>query len=641
MIVKMKFVNITGPRGDIDRVMDLYLSRYEIQLESALSELKTVDNLRPFVEINPYKEALDKARQFVGYLEDPGAVTPSTELGLDDMFELLRNANHQYMDYQKQTDQLKNEQETLRDKIRLLEPFRALDCNLHATLQFRYIQYRFGRISLESHHRLERYLMEDLDAVFVESTRDDSYVYGAYFVSSGEAQKVDAVFRSLHFERIQLPDEFECTPDEACHQLKKQVASLQEQIDSITQSLRTMLTDQAPDLVASRNRLEELATNFDVRKLAARVDDNKEDYYILCGWMAEDDVDKFLQEIKEDDKVFVVVEEDRDNYFGEPPTKLENPKLFKPFEMFISMYGLPAHNEMDPTIFVALTYSFIFGVMFGDVGQGLCLVMGGGLLYHFKKIALAGIISTAGIFSTIFGVLFGSFFGFEDVIPALWLQPIKHMTTLPFLGKLNTIFIVAVAFGMLVIIVSIVLNIVNAFRAHDSEAAWFDANGIAGLVFYASVVAVIVLFMTGHKTPAGFVLAIMFGVPLLLILLKEPLMRKIQKRSDKMEESTGMYLVQGFFELFEMLLSYFSNTLSFVRIGAFAVSHAAMMEVVLMLAGAESGSPNWVIVVLGNIFVCGMEGLVVGIQVLRLEYYEMFSRFYKGSGREFKPYKTI
>ena len=100
-----------------------------------------------------------------------------------------------------------------------------------------------------------------------------------------------------------------------------------------------------------------------------------------------------------------------------------------------------------------------------------------------------------------------------------------------------------------------------------------------------------------------------------------------------------MTVVQAFFELFEVLLSYFSNTLSFVRIGAFAVSHAAMMEVVLMLAGAENGaSPNWIVIILGNAFVCGMEGLIVGIQVLRLEYYEMFSRFYKGDGRPFKPF---
>ena len=106
-----------------------------------------------------------------------------------------------------------------------------------------------------------------------------------------------------------------------------------------------------------------------------------------------------------------------------------------------------------------------------------------------------------------------------------------------------------------------------------------------------------------------------------------------------MPEEKGMFFVQGFFELFELLLSYFSNTLSFVRVGAFAVSHAAMMEVVLMLAGAEAGgSPNWLVVIFGNLFVCGMEGLIVGIQVLRLEYYELFSRFYRGTGRAFKPY---
>ena len=93
MIVKMQFVNISGPRSDIDRVMDLYLSRYEIQLESALSELKTVDNLRPFVEMNPYKDALVKAVQFVGFLENPEETEPDTSLGLNDIFELIRTMN--------------------------------------------------------------------------------------------------------------------------------------------------------------------------------------------------------------------------------------------------------------------------------------------------------------------------------------------------------------------------------------------------------------------------------------------------------------------------------------------------------------------------------------------------------------------
>ena len=114
----------------------------------------------------------------------------------------------------------------------------------------------------------------------------------------------------------------------------------------------------------------------------------------------------------------------------------------------------------------------------------------------------------------------------------------------------------------------------------------------------------------------------------------------MERKAEIMPKEKGMFVVQTFFELFEVLLSYFSNTLSFIRVGAFAVSHAAMMEVVLTLAGAESGSVNWIVIVLGNIAVCGLEGLIVGIQVLRLEYYEMFSRFYKGTGREFISYKS-
>ena len=208
----------------------------------------------------------------------------------------------------------------------------------------------------------------------------DSFVYGAYFVSPGAAQKVDAVFRSLHFERIELKDEFDGSPAYAYQSLENAIARINLEIQDLDKSAGEMLATRAPQLVASKNRLEELSNNFDVRKLAARVEDKKEDYYILCGWMAEDDVEKFLEEIKDDDKVFVVVEDDHDTYFGEPPTKLENPKLFKPFEMFIQMYGLPAHDEIDPTVFVGLTYSFIFGVMFGDVGQGLLLLIGGSLI---------------------------------------------------------------------------------------------------------------------------------------------------------------------------------------------------------------------------------------------------------------------
>ena len=154
------------------------------------------------------------------------------------------------------------------------------------------------------------------------------------------------------------------------------------------------------------------------------------------------------------------------------------------------------------------------------------------------------------------------------------------------------------------------------------------------------VIAVFTAFGSSHRKIGFAFILVFFILPLAAMFCKEPLGRLVAKDHSKPEEGVGMFIIQSFFEMFETLLSFFSNTLSFVRIGAFAVSHAAMMEVVLMLAGAANGgTPNWIAVILGNAFVMGMEGLIVGIQVLRLEYYEMFSRFYRGDGRPFVPFR--
>lgn len=636
MIVKMKFLTITAHKKDIDRICDQYLSKYEIQLENALSELKTVDNLLPFIEVNPFKDPLDKANQFANYIEGD-EIEENKSFTQEEMFSLIREMNQTYMNFREHEDELKKQQEHCREVLRLVEPFRSIDFSIHDVTQYRFIKFRFGRVPVDYYHKLEKYVYEDLDVVFLEGSRDASHVYGAYFSAEGNIEQTDAILKSLHFERLRLPDEYDGTTREVCKKLTEEIARLNQEILSTDEKIREAFRENGAKLLAVRRRLQELSSNFDVRKLAALVENKRGDHFILCGWMPEDQAALFMDEIKKDPDVFVIVEDNHEEYFSEPPTKLKNPKFFKPFEMFIRMYGLPAHNELDPTIFVALTYTFIFGAMFGDVGQGLCLFIGGALLYKLKKINLAGIISIAGIFSTFFGFMFGSVFGFEDIIEATWIRPISHMTTLPFIGKLNTVFIVAIAFGMGIILLSMIFHIINAKKAHDTEAL-LDQNGISGLVFYGAVVLTVVLFMTGNPLPGTIVLVVMFGIPILLMMFKEPITNKLEKRLEHSEEGKVMFVVQAVFEMFETLLSYFSNTLSFVRIGAFAVSHAAMMEVVLMLAGVETGNPNWAIVVGGNLFVCAMEGLIVGIQVLRLEYYEMFSRFYKGTGREFKPY---
>ena len=178
--------------------------------------------------------------------------------------------------------------------------------------------------------------------------------------------------------------------------------------------------------------------------------------------------------------------------------------------------------------------------------------------------------------------MFGSFFGFEGtIIKPMWLSPMHAMMKLPFVGQLNTVFIVAVAFGMALILLAMVFQIINAKKRGDKENLLFSPNGVAGLVFYGFLVLTIVLYMTGHKTPGNIMMIIFLGIPVIMFLQKEPLGQLVEGKKPKAEGGVGMFLVQGFFELFETMLSFFSNTISFVRIGAFALSHAAMMEVVL------------------------------------------------------------
>ena len=638
----MKFLSITGPKADIDRVVNTYLSRYEIHLENALSELTEVQNLTPYLEINPYKEALSTVNSFCEELKAPDEI-PVKDTDIKQALATVRHIQAKSQEMTQQRTDLEKQKARLEESLRIIQPFRSIDYDLSSILNFQYIHYRFGKIDKEYYQKFEKYIYENIDALFIKCDEDDRYIWGIYFTPEKEANKIKAVFSSMHFERIFVPDAYNGTAKQAYETLSSQLKDVNEKLEKCALQRKALFANNAQDIVCAKAAISRFSGNFDVRKLAACTHGNKDVFYILCGWMTEKDAKSFQNDIKDDSSIFCLVDGEDDGSIKpgshtQPPTKLKNPKLFKPFEMYIKMYGLPAYNEMDPTWFVAITYSFIFGAMFGDVGQGLLLFIGGFLLYKFKNITLAGIISCAGVFSTFFGFMFGSIFGFEDVIPALWLRPMNNMMTVPFIGKLNTVFIIAIGFGMCLILLCMVFNIINARKAGDVEKTWFDTNAVAGLVFYGSAAVSIALIVSGHALPGGIVLFVMFGVPLLVIFFKEPLTNLVEKKSEIMPKQKGMFFVQGFFEMFEVLLSYFSNTLSFVRIGAFAVSHAAMMEVVLMLAGAESGSPNWIVVVLGNLFVCGMEGLIVGIQVLRLEYYEIFSRFYKGTGRIFEPF---
>lgn len=638
----MKMLTISGPKDDIDRMVDVYLSKYQIHLENALTELYGAKTLRPYVSSSPFKEYLERINILIDYigpdaLEDVQNVEENNAT-LETIQHLIKQLEKDTNPYHQKVVQYQTVKDKKQESLDLVKPFENLDYPLEKILKMDSIRFRFGRFTNDNYLKFKKYVYDMTASIFIECTQDEKYTYGVYFTPITSLQRVDAMYVSMNWERIFIPDDFTGTPKENKEKLMQEINTLEKHITDNQEIINKILRPYRFPIIRVKNRLEKLNNHFNIRKYAALTHDEnvqKETRYLLRGWMPSREAKQFAKETDPDPNVIVIVENDEDEKEVIPPTKINNIGIFRPYEMFIKMYGVPNYKEFDPTWLIASTYSLLFGAMFGDVGQGLILALVGFTLYKQKQMDLGGIIGLAGMFSALFGVLYGSVFGFEEIIPALWLHPLTAMSTLPFLGSINTIFVVAILFGVFLIFTTLFFNIYNKVHEKETGEAIFDRNGLAGLLFYTSMIGIIGLYMLNQPLPATFLLLIMFGVPLLLIAFEQPILARIE-HIPRQDGGKGTLLVQAFFEIFEVVLSYVSNTISFVRVGAFAVSHGAMMQVVMMLAGAtDGGSINWLVVILGNIFVTLLEGLVVGIQVLRLEFYEIFSHFYKGDGRQF------
>ena len=241
-------------------------------------------------------------------------------------------------------------------------------------------------------------------------------------------------------------------------------------------------------------------------------------------------------------------------------------------------------------------------------------------------------MSLAGVFATLFGFMFGSVFGNEGLIRHLWISPMEDAATL--LAS-------AVSVGAVFVLLAMIMNIVNSVKKKKYADALFSQNGLAGIVFYGGIIAVVIAKLLLKKNVPFALTAAITVCPLLIIFLKEALEGIFEGKGISFGESIAEYCMVNGFEMFDVLLSYVTNTISYIRLGAFALVHAGMMMVVYQLAvmGGASGSfGNTFILIFGNIFVMAMEAFVVSIQVLRLEFYEMMGRYYDGSG---KPFESV
>ena len=314
-----------------------------------------------------------------------------------------------------------------------------------------------------------------------------------------------------------------------------------------------------------------------------------------------------------------------------PPTKLLNPRFLRPFEVIVDLYGTPGYNALNPTIFVAFTFVLIFGAMFGDLGHGLVLaILGLAVFFLGSKRGtrdMGFVLACCGVSSGVFGLLYGAAFGNE--MHAWWTHPMKDPAGFLLYG---------VILGAVVINIGLLINIAQNLWAGSYKEAWFGEWGISTLLFYWAAMFLFALVSFGHSHRVSWVLVLgMLAPPLAATAVGAQIVDKLTGRPVEGD------LAGAVFKPVELMLSSLTNTISFVRVPAFALNHIALMSSVFLLAGLIQGQGvtgrvfSWVDIVLGNVVVVALEGLIVLVQTMRLHYYEFFGKFFHHQGHPFKP----
>ena len=341
------------------------------------------------------------------------------------------------------------------------------------------------------------------------------------------------------------------------------------------------------------------------------------------------------------------------------PVLMRHSWFLRPFEMLISGYGIPTYQDLEPTLFVAVTYMLMFGMMFGDAGHGLVLLLVGlGTVFAARQAKtrdVGTLVSLAGTASIVFGLLYGSFFGLESFQKyALWPghRSLDHLVQTDPMAIIR----LAITTGVLVISIGVILNIANRLRKGDWRGGFFGGFGVIGALFYWGCLGLLLKFAAIRSRGLGLAAVGLFiALPLVIWILYLPISQALRNHRARRtagaagegneEEGLGMSIVESTIEAFETILSYMSNTVSFIRIAAYAMSHAAILMATFILADkvvgvqAGGGIPRLLVIIVGNLIAIILEGIIAAVQAMRLEYYEFFSKFFPGGGEEFKPFK--
>jgi V/A-type H+-transporting ATPase subunit I len=556
----------------------------------------------------------------------------------------------------KQTsDQLAAEKKTLEQlesQLHQMEPIADANVNIGALRKSNYLHSVLGIIPAENISRLETSLSRVPHAFF--TLREDPKRPVVWLLGPrSNSDVIDRAVKSAYLSPLTLPEEFEGTPAQINESIRKAIETSKQKISELNGILAKLADTHKKELL---QLLWDVHVSRLIADAIARFGQLRHTY-VVVGWVPSVDLEGLTQRLKQASKE-ILIEANPAQRAGEHsnvPVALRNPGILGPFELLVNTYARPRYEEVDPTALIAVTFPLLYGAMFGDVGHGLVLAAIGWFLS--RRSSLGGLLVACGLSGTIFGFLYGSIFGFEEVLPHhpffgqfFWMSPIHNV-----LGILQ----VAIGAGIVLLITAHAVNLYNAARSGDWGRFFFDSNGLAGLVLYLSFLVILgnvaaslftgdsflppVLLAIGRIDIVVTIAKILFVVGLFLAtIFSHPLQHWMETGHFEVEGGWGMFAIQSAAEVLEKFISMLSNTLSYVRVGAFAIVHAGFTGAVFVIArlvggGEESGFGYWTVVVLGNLFVIGLEGFIVTIQTMRLHYYEFFSKFFRGGGAPYEP----
>ena len=558
----------------------------------------------------------------------------------------VRSTNDELAEQRKQLEQLES-------TLHQLEPVGDVDIDISSLRDSRYMYSMLGLMPSANLERLETSLGR-IPHVFLTLRSDPSRPVVWLAGTKANADVLQRAARSAYLDPLVLPEDYQGTPGKIIESLRNTIESTQRRIDELQAALSRLGEQRKQQL---RDLLWETHTARVLSDAIVRFGQLKHTY-VVTGWVPADRMADLTHWLKQASREILIetLPTSRRGHNQNVPVALFNNRFLKPFQVLVNTYARPRYGEIDPTILIAVTFPILYGAMFGDLGQGLVLLIAGLLVSSGKILKplknLGLLIAYCGFFAALFGVFYGSVFGFEGEefsrifgfeFHPLWLSPLHQ--TLPVLG-------VAIDVGIVLLIVAYLLAIFNQFRSREWPHLIFGHNGFLGLALYISFLGLLGLAVQSLRLPIiphiavaiskvplpWGILALIFGLG---IMFSEVFINWMEGHRPVIEaHGIGgylMYLVQAFMDLFETLISQLSNTLSFVRVGAFAVAHGGISMAIFALAGTEPGFKFWLVVLLGNLFIIGFEGLIVGIQTMRLNYYEFLGKFFTGGGMRFEP----